>query len=166
MICLAPSTAACELWPWIKPSLVRSTRLSGSVKLRCTLGSGSFEGGRGTGPEFLRFSALRFSSAARSASAFAAAERALCRRRDVRAACGEKDASSEAQPRAEAVARYLNLPVTTFLKVAARRLQRSLGRRSRKGPVTAGGRNRATSGRSDEPTGLVSRLRSMRYMRC
>src|SRR3984885_9829294 len=57
----------------MKPSLVRSTRLSGSVKLRCTLGSGSFEGGRGTGPERLRFSALRFSSAALSASAFAAA---------------------------------------------------------------------------------------------
>ena len=32
-------------------------------KLRCTLGSGSFEGGRGTGPQRLRFSALRFSSA-------------------------------------------------------------------------------------------------------
>src|SRR5882757_1338050 len=57
----------------MKPSLVRSTRLSGSVKLRCVLGSGSFEGGRGTGPERLRFSALRLSSAARSASAFAAA---------------------------------------------------------------------------------------------
>src|SRR5580698_39866 len=56
----------------MKPSLVRSTRLSGSVKLRCVLGSGSFEGGRGTGPERLRFSALRLSSAARSASAFAA----------------------------------------------------------------------------------------------
>src|SRR6202042_545622 len=39
----------------MKPSLVRSTRLSGSVKLRCTLGSGSFEGRRGTGPE--RFAA-------------------------------------------------------------------------------------------------------------
>ena len=43
----------------------------GKVALR--LGIGSFEGGRGTGPERLRFSALRFSSAARSASAFAAA---------------------------------------------------------------------------------------------
>ena len=55
-----------------KPSWVRSTRLSGSVKLRCALGSGSFEGGRG-GPERLRFSALRLSCAGRSASAFAAA---------------------------------------------------------------------------------------------
>ena len=35
----------------MKPSLVRRTRLSGSVKLRCTLGSGSFEGRRGTGPK-------------------------------------------------------------------------------------------------------------------
>src|ERR1700724_573430 len=61
----------------MKPSLVRSTRLSGSVKLRCTLGSGSFEGGRGTGPERLRFSALRFSSAARSASASAASSAAF-----------------------------------------------------------------------------------------
>ena len=34
-----------------------------AAKLRCTLGSGSFEGGRGTGPQRLRFSALRFSSA-------------------------------------------------------------------------------------------------------
>src|SRR3984957_20350393 len=57
----------------MKPSLVRSTRLSGSVKLRCVLGSGSFGGGGGPGPERLRFSDLRFSSAARSASAFAAA---------------------------------------------------------------------------------------------
>src|SRR3984885_4843540 len=45
----------------MKPSLVRSTRLSGSVKLRCTSGSGAFEGGRGTGPERLRVSAWRFS---------------------------------------------------------------------------------------------------------
>src|SRR6202142_3795043 len=64
----------------MKPSLVRSTRLSGSVKLRCVLGSGSFEGGRGTGPERLRFSALRFSSAARSASAFAVAAAAASKR--------------------------------------------------------------------------------------
>ena len=55
MISLAPSTAACALQPWTKPSLVRSTRLSGSVKLRCALGSGSFEGGRGAGPERSRF---------------------------------------------------------------------------------------------------------------
>src|SRR5258708_12874368 len=34
----------------MKPSLVSSTRLSESVKLRCTLGSGSFEGGRGPAP--------------------------------------------------------------------------------------------------------------------
>ena len=46
--------------PRMKPSLVRSTRLSGSVKLRCALGSGSFEGGRGTGPEALAVSRLAF----------------------------------------------------------------------------------------------------------
>ena len=55
-----PSTAACGVYPWMKPSLVSSTRLSGSVKLRCVLGSGSFEGGRGTGPERFRVSRLAF----------------------------------------------------------------------------------------------------------
>ena len=55
----------------MKPSLVRSTRLSGSVFCDAPWDRALFEAARET--ERLRFSALRFSSAARSASAFAAA---------------------------------------------------------------------------------------------
>src|SRR5215218_2864117 len=63
MIWAVPSTAAWALKPWMNPSLVNRTRLSGSVKLRCDLPAGSLFGGAGGLPVFLRPAALRSSSA-------------------------------------------------------------------------------------------------------
>ena len=59
MICLAPSTASLRVVALDEAVLGQEHAAVGIGTLRCTLGSGSFEGGRGTGPERLRFSALR-----------------------------------------------------------------------------------------------------------